>query len=186
MVPFSPVPAPTARRCTAARVGPQSSRLSPRRSPQRAGRRREQAVDEHADHQDHEHRRQQLRRPWRTVGRTPACAPSEGRSAMMTSSSPAIRLRQANAQPWVSPPTYEGRAAGRTMCRYSADGPGARGPGPSRRNAGGTWSMPEMTPLAMLGAAPRTTTNKIACSLRPNSRIASGNHDDATASSAGR
>ena len=37
--------------------------------------------------------------------------------------------------------------------------------------------MPVMTPLAMLGAAPRTTTNRMARSLRPNSRMASGNQE---------
>src|SRR3954452_19736579 len=38
------------------------------------------------------------------------------------------------------------------------------------------WSTPWMSPLATDGAAPRITTNMIACSLSLNSRIASGNH----------
>jgi hypothetical protein len=33
-----------------------------------------------------------------------------------------------------------------------------------------------MRPLAMAGAAPRTTTKRIAVSERPKSRIVSGNH----------
>ena len=40
--------------------------------------------------------------------------------AMMTSSSPAIRLRQAKAQPCLSPATKVGSEAGRIRCRYSA------------------------------------------------------------------
>ncbi len=38
------------------------------------------------------------------------------------------------------------------------------------------WSMPLMSPLAIDGAAPSTTTKKIAPSPNLNSRIASGNH----------
>src|SRR4051812_49327114 len=38
------------------------------------------------------------------------------------------------------------------------------------------WSTPWMSPLATDGAAPRITTNMMACSLSLNSRIASGNH----------
>ena len=38
---------------------------------------------------------------------------------MMTSSSPAIRLRQANAQPCLSPATNAGSEAGRIRYRYS-------------------------------------------------------------------
>ena len=38
------------------------------------------------------------------------------------------------------------------------------------------WSTPAMTPLAIDGAAPRRTTNRIADSLRLNRTIASGNH----------
>ena len=38
---------------------------------------------------------------------------------MMTSSSPAIRLRQANAQPCLSPATSAGSEAGRIRYRYS-------------------------------------------------------------------
>ena len=38
------------------------------------------------------------------------------------------------------------------------------------------WSMPLMSPLAIDGAAPSTTTKKIAPSPSLNSRIASGNH----------
>ena len=38
------------------------------------------------------------------------------------------------------------------------------------------WSTPWITPLATDGAAPSTTTNRIACSFRPKTRIASGNH----------
>ena len=37
------------------------------------------------------------------------------------------------------------------------------------------WSTPEMSPLAMAGAAPNTTTNVMAVSLRWKSRMASGN-----------
>ena len=37
-------------------------------------------------------------------------------------------------------------------------------------------SIPTITPLATLGAAPRITTKKIARSLSPKSRMASGNH----------
>ena len=36
--------------------------------------------------------------------------------------------------------------------------------------------MPAMIPLAIDGAAPSTTTKRIACSLELNSRMASGNH----------
>ena len=35
--------------------------------------------------------------------------------------------------------------------------------------------MPEISPLATAGAAPRMTTNRIAASVRPNSRMAKGN-----------
>ena len=45
--------------------------------------------------------------------------PSDGWFAMMTSSSPAIRLRQANAQPCLSPATNAGSEAGRIRYRYS-------------------------------------------------------------------
>jgi hypothetical protein len=38
------------------------------------------------------------------------------------------------------------------------------------------WSIPLMSPLAIDGAAPSTTTKKIAPSSSLNSRIASGNH----------
>src|SRR3954470_21546308 len=46
---------------------------------------------------------------------------------------------------------------------------------PARRRTGGMWSTPWTRPLAIDGAAPRITTNVIACSLSLNSRIASGN-----------
>ena len=38
------------------------------------------------------------------------------------------------------------------------------------------WSAPAMSPLAIAGAAPRTTTNRIASSDSLNRRMASGNH----------
>src|SRR6516225_9873797 len=47
---------------------------------------------------------------------------------------------------------------------------------PARISTGGTLSMPSMMPLAIDGAAPRTTTNRIAFELRLNSTIASGYH----------
>src|SRR5438270_774470 len=59
-------------------------------------------------------------------------------------------------------------------CRY-VDSPRAPSTRPARRSSGGMWSTPAMIPLAMAGAAPRMTTNRIADSLRPNSTIASGN-----------
>lgn len=40
--------------------------------------------------------------------------PTEGREAMMTNSTPAIKERQAKAQPCFSPATIAGRAAGMT------------------------------------------------------------------------
>ena len=43
--------------------------------------------------------------------------PSDALLAMITSSSPAIRLRQANAQPCLSPATKLGIAAGRITWR---------------------------------------------------------------------
>src|SRR5437762_3117054 len=57
--------------------------------------------------------------------------------------------------------------------RYS-DRPRAPSTRPARRCRGGMWSTPAMTPLAMAGPAPRTTTKRIAVSLRPKSRMASG------------
>ena len=45
---------------------------------------------------------------------------------------------------------------------------------PARRSTGGMWSTPEMTPLAMAGAAPRTTTKVMAPSVSLNSSTASG------------
>ena len=46
---------------------------------------------------------------------------------------------------------------------------------PARSMSGGTWSTPPMSPLAMEGAAPITTTNVMACSVRPKRRMARGN-----------
>ena len=37
------------------------------------------------------------------------------------------------------------------------------------------WSIPEINPLAIAGAAPSTITNRIALSFRPKSRMAKGN-----------
>ncbi len=47
---------------------------------------------------------------------------------------------------------------------------------PARSRIGGTLSAPAISPLAIAGAAPRTTTKRIAPSVSLNSRIASGNH----------
>src|SRR5262245_25958669 len=46
---------------------------------------------------------------------------------------------------------------------------------PARRRRGGIWSTPEMSPLATAGAAPITTTKKMAPSDSLNSSSASGN-----------
>ena len=44
-----------------------------------------------------------------------------------------------------------------------------------RSSGGGTSSIPEIRPLAIDGAAPSTTTNVMAFSVSPKSRIAKGN-----------
>ncbi|CAB4775752.1 unannotated protein [freshwater metagenome] len=46
---------------------------------------------------------------------------------------------------------------------------------PARTRIGGTWSIPEIRPLATDGAAPSTTTKKIAASDFLKSRTARGN-----------
>jgi hypothetical protein len=53
---------------------------------------------------------------WSVESRTPI----DGCPRMITSSSPAMRLRQANAQPCLRPATKEGSEAGRIRCRYIA------------------------------------------------------------------
>src|SRR6266540_849619 len=94
---------------------------------------------------------------------------------MITSSSPASRLRHANAHPCFRPLTNDGSAAGSTTWRSVAN-PRAPMTRPARRSSGGMWSIPLMSPFAIDGAAPRITTNVIAPSVSLNSRIASGNH----------
>ena len=47
---------------------------------------------------------------------------------------------------------------------------------PERSSNGGTWSTPAMMPLAIDGAAPRTTTNMMAPSPSLNTTMASGYH----------
>ena len=56
-------------------------------------------------------------------------------------SSPASRLRHANAQPCLRPPTKVGSAAGITTSR-SADQPVAPSTRPARSRIGGMLSMP--------------------------------------------
>ena len=58
-------------------------------------------------------------RPWASDSSRANCrlAPSDGRRAMMTRISPAMRLRQAKAQPCLSPPMNEGSDAGRMTKR---------------------------------------------------------------------
>src|SRR5205085_2156471 len=46
---------------------------------------------------------------------------------------------------------------------------------PARSQSGGRWSTPVITPLAMAGAAPITTTNMIDPSVPRKRRMASGN-----------
>src|SRR5215212_5371999 len=93
---------------------------------------------------------------------------------MITRSSPAIKLLQANAQPCLRPAVKLGMAAGMITCRYSSI-PLAPSTRPARRSTGGMWSMPWISPFAMDGAAPSTTTNVIASSLILNSRSERGN-----------
>ncbi len=67
-----------------------------------------------------------------------------------------------------------GTAAGITTWRQALN---LRAPStlPARSHSGGMWSTPLISPLAIEGAAPSTTTKKIAVSLNWKSRIASGN-----------
>src|SRR5258708_26793302 len=97
------------------------------------------------------------------------------RLAMPRMISPAIRRRQAKAQPCFRPPMNDGSAAGRMTCRYR---PMPRAPitRPTRTRSGCTWSTPLSNPPAIEGAAPRITTKKMAFSLIPKSRSATGNH----------
>ena len=60
----------------------------------------------------------------------------DGWPRMITSSSPAIRLRQANAQPCLRPATNEGSEAGRIRCRYIAIRPSPM-VRPARSSSGG-------------------------------------------------
>ena len=72
------------------------------------------------------------------------------------------------------PATNDGIDAGSTTWRSVAQRPApiAR---PARCRIGGTWSTPLISPLAIDGAAPSTTTNVIAPSDSWNSTMASGN-----------
>src|SRR5438477_234502 len=104
-----------------------------------------------------------------------SCWPSDAWWLTMTSSSPAIRLRHAKAQPCFRPPTKEGNAAGRITCLYKPR-PFAPITCPTRTSSGCTSSTPLRSPAAMAGAAPRMTTNVMAPSPGWNRRMASGNH----------
>ena len=94
---------------------------------------------------------------------------------MITISSPAIRLRQANAQPCFRPPTNDGSAAGQHDVAVVGDALGAQHPPGPQRGSAGCGRRRRCRPLAIDGAAPRMTTNMIACSLSLNSTMASGN-----------
>src|SRR5256885_16190988 len=92
---------------------------------------------------------------------------------MMTSSSPAIRLRQANAQPCLSPATNAGSEAGRIRYRYSES---LRRPIilPALSSSGGGESTPPIKPLATQGAAPRVIADKKGWVVVPDRVIADG------------
>ena len=125
-------------------------------------------------HQDDDHDREQAIAVGQLTVDLQSSWPSDALFAMITISSPAIRLRQANAQPCLRPPTKR-RQRGR-QDDVAVDVEPARAehpPGPQQDRRDVVDAV--IRPLAIDGAAPRTTTKRIAASVSLNSRIASGN-----------
>ena len=91
------------------------------------------------------------------------------------------QLSSHQRSPRKGPCLLEARHEGWQRCRYQTtkrnelnpDAPSTR---PARKSIGGMWSMPCNNPLATAGAAPRTTTKKIAASVCLNNTIAIGVH----------
>ena len=83
---------------------------------------------------------------------------------MITSSSPAIRLRQANAQPCFRPATNDGQRGRQDHVAVHGARRSRRARGRRAAGAAGRGRCRAMRPLAIDGAAPRTTTNRIAAS----------------------
>ena len=97
-------------------------------------------------------------------GRSASAHRSTGWLAMITSSSPAIRLRHANAQPCFMPADERRQRGGQDDVAVQREAPRAEHAAGPQQYAAGSLSMPLISPLAIDGAAPSTTTNMIAAS----------------------